>query len=332
MYNTEMKFLEKSLSFQKNNNFDKYEIEVLVIDDGSDDQCYENIHSLIKKEKYNVKLIRKSNGGQNSARNYGLKLSSGEFVLFLDSDDVLNIEEAIKCVRYIKENNSDLCVFDFNILDDDFKALYCNARFSEEKKNFFEIDKNRAYKKTPNLWGMIIRRSIFLKNNFYLVEEVNIAEDLISAIILINLANKVIASKHTVYGYVQRKTSITNNIKKEYLTHTALAFEVLIKFCKTKNIKITKEIVGLAIEHIIYFNGIRTVGYAIEHNCCDELKQIKHFSLEKMKLINKNWRFDVLNVDKTVIKTIDFWLLFFGLWKLFFFFKIFKKHLKSIYK
>jgi len=63
-------------------------LECIVIDDGSTDHTGQVVEKLSKKYSW-LKTARKVNGGPSSARNMGLRLSSGEFVSFLDSDDVL---------------------------------------------------------------------------------------------------------------------------------------------------------------------------------------------------------------------------------------------------
>lgn len=63
-------------------------LEVIVVDDGSTDGTYEHLQSLYKDES-KVAVYSKENGERGAARNFGFKKASGEFVVFLDSDDSL---------------------------------------------------------------------------------------------------------------------------------------------------------------------------------------------------------------------------------------------------
>lgn len=67
-----------------NQTYEKFEL--IVVDDGSTDNSYEEVKS-IKDDR--IKLIRKENGGVSAARNYGVDYSIGEWILFLDADDIL---------------------------------------------------------------------------------------------------------------------------------------------------------------------------------------------------------------------------------------------------
>ena len=64
------------------------DIEIIVVDDGSEDKT-QNIVRNLSKEIYNLRYLRKVNGGVSSARNYGLKYAKGKWIMFVDSDDEL---------------------------------------------------------------------------------------------------------------------------------------------------------------------------------------------------------------------------------------------------
>ena len=68
----------------------KEPIEIIVINDGSKDGCEKIVENMILNNQTNrtIKLINKENGGVSSARNRGIKEASGEYLAFLDSDDI----------------------------------------------------------------------------------------------------------------------------------------------------------------------------------------------------------------------------------------------------
>ncbi|MGO3387902.1 glycosyltransferase family 2 protein [Latilactobacillus sakei] len=67
------------------------EIEIIIVDDGSKDQSYNKLLAISKNDS-RIKLFHKSNGGMSSARNYGLKQVTSEYVTFIDSDDYISID------------------------------------------------------------------------------------------------------------------------------------------------------------------------------------------------------------------------------------------------
>ena len=87
VYNVEQYIREclESVCFQTLND-----IEILVVNDGTKDRSIEVIEDLIAADG-RIRLINKKNGGLSSARNAGIDSASGEYVLFLDSDDYLDV-------------------------------------------------------------------------------------------------------------------------------------------------------------------------------------------------------------------------------------------------
>lgn len=63
--------------------------EVIVVDDGSTDNGYDVVREYIKNSKMTINIIKQFNHGVSSARNFGIKVAQGDYILFLDSDDLL---------------------------------------------------------------------------------------------------------------------------------------------------------------------------------------------------------------------------------------------------
>ena len=119
IYKTE-KYLEKCVRSVMNQTYTN--LEILLIDDGSPDNCAE-ICDKLASEDHRITVVHKKNGGVASARNLGLKLASGDYLFFVDSDDLvfsqtikLMIEMAIKydidmvCSKCISINDKNLFI------------------------------------------------------------------------------------------------------------------------------------------------------------------------------------------------------------------------------
>jgi glycosyltransferase involved in cell wall biosynthesis len=104
VYNVES-YLEKCLNSVINQTYN--DIEIILVNDGSTDQSLEII---IHKSKMDSRIIfvDKKNSGVSSARNEGIKMSTGELIAFLDADDWLEINFLEKMVRVYNETKADM--------------------------------------------------------------------------------------------------------------------------------------------------------------------------------------------------------------------------------
>lgn len=73
------------------------ELEIILVDDGSPDNCGIMCDSFADKDN-RIKVVHKANGGLSSARNAGLKIATGEYIGFVDSDDDIEIDMYEKCI------------------------------------------------------------------------------------------------------------------------------------------------------------------------------------------------------------------------------------------
>ena len=105
MYNAE-KTIVKCLQSVVN-QLPKEELEVIVVDDGSQDNSLEIVESFINKNDYNIRIIKQENRGVSSARNVGIKSSSYELIALIDSDDVWLKGKLIHQISILKKYNAD---------------------------------------------------------------------------------------------------------------------------------------------------------------------------------------------------------------------------------
>ena len=95
------KYINECLDSIINQNFDKRKYEIIVVDDGSNDESLDII------SKYPVKLLKTSRKGAGGARNKALNIAIGEYIIFIDSDDYLYDENVISELNKII-NNQDI--------------------------------------------------------------------------------------------------------------------------------------------------------------------------------------------------------------------------------
>ena len=114
IYNLE-KYLPRCLDALVNQTLQ--EIEILCVDDGSTDSAPQIVDEYAKKYPKKIKAFHKENGGEFTARNYGLERAKGEYVTFIDVDDYVELDWAEKIYTAAKENDADLAVCAFERID-----------------------------------------------------------------------------------------------------------------------------------------------------------------------------------------------------------------------
>ena len=106
VYNTE-KYLRRCMDSIMNQTLK--EIEIIIVDDGSKEECAAFCDELSKTDT-RIKVVHKENGGLGFARNSGIEAATGEYIGFVDSDDYIEREMYEELYRAAKKNDADLCL------------------------------------------------------------------------------------------------------------------------------------------------------------------------------------------------------------------------------
>ena len=99
------KYIDKCIQSIMNQTYRN--IEIILVDDGSPDSCGEICDYYAKKDN-RVKVVHKMNGGLSDARNYGIEVATGKYILFVDSDDWVELDTAGYLVDLALINSSDI--------------------------------------------------------------------------------------------------------------------------------------------------------------------------------------------------------------------------------
>ena len=145
------------------------EIEIIFIDDASEDNSFSIVEKLMEKDKRIVGLKNKKNKGQFYSRNKGILYSRGEYVLVIDPDDLLLNDILIKLYSMAKQYLLDIVQF-YHLMGSYKKneLVIINGEldicFQPEINNIF-FDYHTRY-----LWDKLIRRKIFIKSIYFMKE------------------------------------------------------------------------------------------------------------------------------------------------------------------
>ena len=221
VYNVE-KYVEKCLKSLIDQTIQ--EIEIIVVDDGSQDDSKNIIDKYIKKYPAKVKYLYKENGGLSSARNFGITYANGEYIAFLDSDDYVEPTMYEEMYNLAKKENADMVECDF-IWEYPNKQKYDYGVAYNGKKE--AIEKARVV-----AWNKLIKREIIENEKIEFPFGLRY-EDVEFFYKLVPSLNKISFMKKYFIHYVQRDNSIVNtqNIKTKDI------FKVLnnvIEFYKNK--------------------------------------------------------------------------------------------------
>ena len=90
------------------------DFEIIAVNDGSTDNSLEILERYMVIDK-RIRCYTQENKGLSSARNTGLSFCTGEYIYFMDSDDIINAETLQTCYETAKDKHADLCIFDAEI-------------------------------------------------------------------------------------------------------------------------------------------------------------------------------------------------------------------------
>ncbi len=134
------------------------DFEVIIINDGSNDNSENAINRIISDDA-RFKLFNTENRGVSEARNTALELSSGEYIIFVDGDDMITEDCLSTCINAINDN--DIVVFNYKKLND--KSISNNNDYYSESMRRSNIETLciEAIMLEPNPWGKFYRNEVF---------------------------------------------------------------------------------------------------------------------------------------------------------------------------
>ncbi len=185
-------------------------LEILVVDDGSTDGSGDKCDRWAERDE-RIRVIHQPNGGLSSARNTALDAMSGDWVIMVDSDDVLHPDAASTLLDVIRREQADIVVGDYVVIYDDERPKW-PADTASHGTAYGQHDALLAvfYQKglTHSAWARIYRSSLFDGIRYPVGQ---LYEDLAIIYPLLKKCDKVVKIDKVVYGYRQRRNSILSH-------------------------------------------------------------------------------------------------------------------------
>ena len=275
IFNVE-KYLRKCLDSLANQEYENY--EVILVDDGSTDSCGKMVDAYV--EKYSIfKAIHKINEGLGEARNSGIEIASGDYIIFVDSDD------------WIEKNY--LCAMNEIIMNKKADVVHCG--WYEDTQNFSEFHNDTKKNQTKKevflnemlkdnigcqVWKNVYKKSLWNGIRF----PKRLYEELYTTHRVINKAQRIVQSENGYYHYLVREDNISNSFNP--IKGRDIFYGFVSRYEFLENIDVGIDVYSIVFEKMS-INGIQAI-----HGLCligeiEEINKVADYVLIEMK---KNFR------------------------------------------
>ena len=232
-------------------------LEIILVDDGSTDSCPKMCDEYAKLDG-RIKVIHKENGGQSSARNLALDIASGEYLFFVDSDDLVYSDAVEVLLKTAIERSADIVICgQVCEIENLNKGNSKDVEYSTEKA-LENLLKEKVFTTSP--CARIFKKELFDGIRY---QEGRIHEDFGTIYKVIDRANKVVYIDTYKYFYRCNPTSTTNSKFTNKQMDYFYIVDEMLAYMKEKHPKL----VGLVLNHktrnsIAYIRRISASGFS----------------------------------------------------------------------
>lgn len=225
------KYLDKCVASVVSQTYEN--LEIILVDDGSPDNCPAMCDEWAKKDN-RIKVIHKENGGLSDARNRGIEIATGEYIMFVDSDDYLDETMCDKLYALISQHNATIAI-------SNFKRVWEEATGETEttKIETVVLDRDQIIDQIYNptiisivpAWAKLYKKSLFAEIRYpvgRLHEDEYVIHELLFG------SEKIVYTSEQLYFYLQRASSITGSKKEKNIIDSMDAFRARMNFMDQK--------------------------------------------------------------------------------------------------
>lgn len=242
------------------------EIEIILVDDGGADEC-PSICDYYAAQDIRIKVIHQANGGLISARQAGAALAKGNYIGFVDGDDVID-REFYKTLYYAaKEEDADIVCGGYTILKNGNKTpvmepcvgsgVYHRKEIESEIFPHLICEDVTFGRTIDSVCTKLFRRGIFCKYGASMPKELGTWEDFGFSKAAMLSSHKVVLLEYAGYYYRQSETSMSHSYIKGYRDQVLHAYRFLLNIAKQEN---APEIIFEQLERYrIYYAGAEAI-------------------------------------------------------------------------
>jgi len=228
-------------------------IEIILVNDGSPDNCGKIIDEYAKKHKHII-VMHKENGGLSDARNHGIDKATGEYLAFVDSDDWVD-ESMVELLEIIKANRGiDVIHVGYTTVKEDGEVIEASSNkplglFSSDQENFL-----RNIIISPTSVRKIINRKFLIRNNLYFLKGIACEDEEWSIRVYMSVVSCYNSNINYYKYFINRDGSIITNYSRKHVDDVLMFskknFELVDESSISDN---NKRILKRAIANTLWF-------------------------------------------------------------------------------
>lgn len=212
--------------------------ELIAVDDGSKDGSIEILKSYEKRDN-RIHIISKKNEGVSIARNIALKHAHGDYIYFVDSDDIVMSEGLMILVKAMESSKATFVKSDFLPIDEQGKQVFINKKQVIRRRydgkvmdseNFFK----KILMKEYFLWTCLFRKDIIVKNHIQFIPHCRLMEDAAFVVDYLLYSDRNVYKDACIYGYRKYEGTVSA-VNKDYTEDMMLIKKHLLEFPKSYN-------------------------------------------------------------------------------------------------
>lgn len=293
VYNTD-KYLQAAFSSIQNQSL--RDIEIIVVNDGSTDGSAEIIDSIAKTDN-RIRCFSQPNSGQSVARNTGLDNAKGDYIYFMDSDDLLEEDTLEMCYKKCIAQNLDIVTFDSVIFSEDNRSdgwgyNYLRAGKIEEKvydgveMTEALLEKN-IFRAAP--WLIFARRELIERINLRFFPGIIHEDELFTPILYVAAQRVGYIPRNFFHRRIRANSTITNNFSQRNIKGYFCVIEqlALIFADKEKRLRDISERLISDIVNSVAYNAcvmsmrerLKILNYFCKHGV------VKHVTLKNLTIL-----------------------------------------------
>lgn len=214
MYNAEL-YIGNCLDSILNSDLFENQYEILVINDGSVDRGPDIVQKYLQTNQ-NITYLTQENQGQSTARNYGIRESSGEYVWFVDADDIIDAKAGEIIKRLMLLPNIDILGVQLRDVSESFEqqAISCEQPTIRHNTIIKGRDAILEGYNPSSVCALVTRTKFLVDNNLFFIPGIT-HQDVELSYRMMAVANMVYFSTLVPYIYIQHPVSVRHNPQKQ---------------------------------------------------------------------------------------------------------------------
>ena len=244
------KFLYKCIESIRNQSYSN--IEIIVVNDGSTDNTEKIVLNMIEQEN-RIIYYKQENSGPSEARNKGISLSKGEYLVFIDSDDTVEPSYIEMLLNEMLISKADLVCCGYKDISDYGIVNYSDFHFNNSATvhSIMEMVCNGT---GGVLWSKIFKKEIISKHSLKMDKTIFMSEDLLFVLQYVTHCKSFGSINKYLYNYNRlNQGSISSNISIDYIQNYISVCRFLEKIFLKSNFDTNKakEIITKRIQDIV---------------------------------------------------------------------------------